>query len=115
MATDILMHSKRVNAMEFDVLLEPMMGTKFRASCMYPFHTVAEGETRELALDQLRQVIVKQLDDGAEIVRMRIENTKPVVRLPQWPRDNVSKQWLRAIEEVREEANRAEGIELIPS
>lgn len=100
--------------MEFDVLLEPLMGTKFRASCTYPFHTVAEGETREMALDKLRQDIVKQLDHGAEIVRMHIESKK-IVRLPQWPRDDVSKLWLRAIEEVREEANRAEGIELTPS
>lgn len=98
--------------MEFAVLLKPMNGSKYRATCAAPFYSEAEGETREQALEQLRQQIQEQVDDGTEIVQMKINSPTPTPQLPLWPDDEITQEWLRAIDEVRREANIKEGIEV---
>jgi len=95
--------------MEFTVLLKPTKGLRYRATCASLFHTEVEGETREQALEQLRQQIQEQMDDGTEIIQMKI-NGGTSNPLPLWPDDEITQKWLKAIKEVRQEADAEEGI-----
>lgn len=95
--------------MEFAVILKPMKGLRYRATCASPFHSEAEGATREQALELLRKQIQEQMEDGTEIVQMKI-NGGVSSQLPLWPDDEIARKWLRAIEEVRKAADVEDGI-----
>jgi hypothetical protein len=57
--------------MEITVLLEPMNARGYRATSLVPTRLVAEGPTREEALDRLSKLVQQQFAIG-ELVRLEV-------------------------------------------
>lgn len=91
--------------MELSVLIEPTSADSFRASCGEPIPTTAEGATRDEALGRLRERIEARVRGGAEVVRLRIDLTRPSV--PIWPNDQFTRDWLAGIAAARAAADSA--------
>ena len=87
--------------MELSVLIEPVNGTKFRASCGHPFQSSVEADSRDEAMALLKKDIVQQIKRGAEVVNMRIE-IHPAVKHPILPDDDITKEWMRELARIRE-------------
>jgi hypothetical protein len=85
--------------MEIAVLIEPHSNQGFRASCRAPFEETAFGLTREAALDGLRHLLSQRLQTGAEIVRLNLHGEAR--RIPHWPDDEFTRDWLAAIAQAR--------------
>jgi len=75
--------------MDIPILLEPANGTGFRATTFVPLHLVAEGATRDAALDHLRTLVQDRLA-GAEIATLHVPmNTDhPLLKLAGTWRDH---------------------------
>ena len=57
--------------MDVSVVLQPLSGTGFRASCDGPLPASVEGATRDEALAKLQAEVRRRLD-GVEIIRLTI-------------------------------------------
>jgi hypothetical protein len=57
--------------MDITVLLEPLDSRGFRATSLVPTRLVAEGTTREEALDRLRELVRTQFGQG-EVVQVQV-------------------------------------------
>ena len=90
--------------MELSVLIEPIAGDTFRATSGEPFHETAEGNTREQALERLREQITARVRGGGEVVRLQI-NLTPTRQTPLWPNDQFTADWLEGIAAARSAAN----------
>ena len=68
--------------MDIPVLLEPANGTGFRATTFAPLHLVAEGNTRDEALDHLRALVQSRLA-GSEIAILQVPlvSESPLLKL----------------------------------
>jgi hypothetical protein len=68
--------------MDIPILLEPANGTGFRATTFVPLHLVAEGTTRDEALDHLRTLVESRLA-GAEIATLQVplSSDNPLLKL----------------------------------
>ena len=60
--------------MQIPVLIEPVAGNGFRARGCEPFALVAEGATRQEALEKLREQLQQRLQGGAEIVSLQVQD-----------------------------------------
>ncbi|GAB4460356.1 MAG: hypothetical protein OHK0029_24200 [Armatimonadaceae bacterium] len=60
---------------EYAALVEPA-DDKYRAIASAPFNVVAFGKTEKEALEQLDEEVRKRLQQGAKVVRRRIEETQ---------------------------------------
>lgn len=89
--------------MELSVLIEPTATEGYRASCGEPIPASAEGATRDEALGRLRERIEARVRGGAEVVRLRIDLTRPSV--PIWPIDQFTRDWMAGIAAARAAAD----------
>ncbi len=89
--------------MEFAVLVQQLSGNGYRASCGEPLVATAEGATRDEALAKLR-VCLESQTKGAEIVRLTIPR---ISKVPIWPDDQFTRDWLEGIAAVRAAADSA--------
>jgi len=88
--------------MDISVVLERVENNGFRARCGDPIPAVAEGPTREVALDRLRGVLTERFAGGMEVVSLRFSNPlTPRI----WPDDAFTHSWLQGIEEARQAAD----------
>ena len=85
--------------MELSVLIQQVSGNGSRASCGEPLVAIAEGATRDEALAKLRADLVTRAV-GVEIVKMTI-SMKPISRVPVWPDDDITRDWLEGIAAAR--------------
>lgn len=90
---------------EVSVIVEPVNGTGFRASCGAPLSASAEGVSREEALERLRAQLEGRFQHGAEVVRMRIGD-RAIPATPVWPDDDLTQTWLQGIADARAAADR---------
>lgn len=89
---------------EVSVIVEPVNGTGFRASCGAPVSASAEGASREEALERLRAQLEGRFRHGAEVVCLRIgDRTLPATAV--WPDDDLTRTWLQGIADARAAAN----------
>ena len=88
--------------MDVSVVLQPLSGVGFRASCGDPLPMSVEGSTREEALAKIRAEVVRRLG-GGEIIRLHIPfpPTEPI-----WPDDQFTRDWLEGIEAARAAADK---------
>jgi hypothetical protein len=89
---------------EVAVVIEPIAGNGFRASSSEPLPAVAEGPSREEAVERLRTALEDRLRCGAEVIRLRIGARGK--HGPVWPDDALTTAWLQGITEARNEADR---------
>jgi hypothetical protein len=101
-------------AMRIPVLIQPVPGIGFQARGGEPFALTAEGSTREEALRQLREMIVQQIDAGAEVTTLEVSDTgssspiSPGLEPPWAPfagmfqDDPLFDEWQEAIAEYRQ-------------
>jgi predicted RNase H-like HicB family nuclease len=90
--------------MQIPVLIEPIAGNGYRARGAEPFAHVAEGPTREAALNKLKEQLQARLQAGAEIVTLDL----PAAHHP-WmefagmysPDDPLVQDWKEAMAEYR--------------
>jgi hypothetical protein len=89
--------------MDMTVVLQPLSGAGFRASCIDPLPASVEGATREEALAKIRAEVVRQLD-AVEIVRIPLPPPPP--KEPIWPDDEFTRDWLEGIAAARAAADK---------
>lgn len=90
--------------MEITVLVEPVSGDGFRAICPEPLRLEANAPTREEAVDKVRQLIEARLGDGAEVVQLRIGNSRHELApfAGMLKDDPLLSSWKAAMEQYRE-------------
>lgn len=89
--------------MDVTVVLEPLSGVGFRASCVDPLPASVEGATRDEALGKLQAEVRRRLD-GAEIIRIQIP--APPSKNPLWPDDEITRDVLEGIAAARAAADK---------
>jgi predicted RNase H-like HicB family nuclease len=100
--------------MQITVLVEPLNGNGYRASSNTPVGLIAEGSTREQALDSLRELIKQRLANGAELTQVEVGPPPE----PAWKKfqsdlgmdDPLFKDWQAAVEEYRRQRDVEDGI-----
>lgn len=93
--------------MEVAVVIHRINGIGFRAATGDPLPASAEGTSREEALGKLRAILEERMRTGAELVRLRIAESKPSNAAPIWPDDDLTRDWLAGIADVRRTADQA--------
>lgn len=93
--------------MDIPVLIEPVAGNGFRARGCEPFALVAEGATREEALQKVREQLQDRLQAGAQIVPMAVPGQEnPWVKFAGMFKDDpLFDDWQAAIAENRRKAD----------
>jgi predicted RNase H-like HicB family nuclease len=89
--------------MEVSVVLERVENNGYRARCGEPIALSADGETREEALNRLRDALAAKVAAGLEVVRIRVPTFTP--DRPLWPDDEFTRAWLEGIAEARRQAD----------
>lgn len=93
--------------MDIPILLEPANGTGFRATTFVPLHLVAEGKTRDEALDHLRTLVQSRLA-GAEIAMLQVPlvSDNPLLKLAgTWRNHPDADEFEKNIREYRQEVD----------
>jgi predicted RNase H-like HicB family nuclease len=96
--------------MRISVLIEPVPGHGYRAKGGEPFDLIAEGATRDEALQKLRELIERRVSAGAEIVTLDV----PVADHPWLPfagmfrDDPLVEEWKQTMAELRRQADATE-------
>jgi len=99
--------------MQIPILIEPLPdGRGFRAKAGDPFSLSAEGPTRDEAIRCLRAQLNGRLRAGAEILPMELPSSNPWTDLAGFlPDDELTREWMRTLEENRRKANEsADGL-----
>lgn len=91
---------------EVSVVIEPVAGNGFRASCGEPIRVSAEGASRDEALERLRLTLEDRVRDGVEVVRLRVGGGRVVPAAPVWPDDDLTRAWLEGVADTRAAADR---------
>jgi hypothetical protein len=93
--------------MQIPVLIEPLPeGRGFRARAGEPLDLSAEGPTKAAAIQELQQAARGRLAAGAEVVPMELATGNPWVDLAGFlPDDELTRQWMEALQENRRKAN----------
>ena len=86
---------------EVSVVVEPVAGNGYRASCAEPLPATAEGASREEAVERLRSTLEERLKGGAEVVRVRVGDRGA----PVWPDDDLTRAWLAGVADARADAD----------
>lgn len=95
--------------MRISVLIEPVPGNGYRARGGEPFAMMAEGATRDDALQRLRKLIEGKVSAGAEIVTLDV----PVAEHPWLPfagmfrDDPLVEEWKETMAELRRQEDEA--------
>jgi predicted RNase H-like HicB family nuclease len=96
--------------MRISVLIEPVSGHGYRAKGCEPFDLIAEGATRDEALQKLRELIEARVSAGAEIVTLEV----PVAEHARnafagvFRDDPLVEEWKQTMAELRRQADAAE-------
>jgi predicted RNase H-like HicB family nuclease len=96
--------------MRISVLIEPLPGNGYQANAGDPFRLTAIGPTREAAVRKLQEAIRNKLAGGAELTTVDVGPTEhPLARFTGiWREDDpVIEEWRKAVEEYRQEVDRA--------
>jgi hypothetical protein len=91
--------------MQIPVLVEPVAAAGFRARSGEPLPLSAEGTTREEALSKLKELLNKQMQNGAELTTLEVGVCEHPLAgiIGMWsPDDPVIAEWQQAIEEYRQ-------------
>ena len=90
--------------MELPILIEPLVERPgFNAHLGAPFDLAAEADTAEAAVEQLTQAVKARLRSGAMVGSISL----PTVPRRSWlPNDEVTQEWLRAIQEYRDRCDK---------
>lgn len=98
--------------MRISILIEPVPGNGYRAMGGEPLGLVAEGATRDMALQKLRELIDKRVAAGAEIISIDLPETKidhPWLHYWGMFRDDpLLPEWKEAMAEYRREVEAAD-------
>lgn len=98
--------------MKISVLIEPLNGKGFRATGGEPLAIIAEGATREEALDRLKAEVQARLKAGAEIVSLEVEPEEhPLLKYAGMYKDDpMFEEWIQAIEDYRDQVDKDDSI-----
>ena len=95
--------------MQIPVTLERVSGNGYRASCDQPGRLVAEGATRETALQNLRAILEKSFPNGVELKSIEFEvrdEINPWIEFAgMFQNDPYFDEWQQAIAENRRKAD----------
>jgi predicted RNase H-like HicB family nuclease len=96
--------------MELPVLIERLPdGTHYSARLGEPFNLTAEGSSPDDAQHRLTDALRRRLEQGAEL---RSISVRPVASPPPeggWlPNDELTREWLQAVRQFRDEADEAD-------
>jgi len=96
--------------MELPVLIERLPdGVHYTARLGEPFNLTVEAPTPEEAQDRIREAVRRRLDQGAELRAISVRASSPAPpeggRLPD---DELTREWLQAVRQVRDEADEAD-------
>ena len=103
--------------MQIPVLIEPLPdGRGFRARAGEPLDLAGEGPTKAAALRELQEAARGKLTGGAEVVPLELATGNPWLDLAGFlPDDELTRQWLDALQENRQRANESpDGLLLMP-
>jgi len=91
--------------MQITVLVEPMNGQGFRASCGEPFRATAEAATREEVLKKLQDELQARLKNGAEVVTLEVSDKEhPWLKFAGMYKDDpLFDEWKQAMAEYRDQ------------
>lgn len=91
--------------MRIPILVLPIPGNKYQARAGEPFSSCAEGDTRDEAVQKLKDQIASYLVAGAEIRQLEFpENEHPLKRFAGMLRDEpLFDEWQKAISDRRRE------------
>jgi hypothetical protein len=95
--------------MDIPILVEPVANNGFRAVSGEPLRLETEASTREQAIEQLRELIVRRLQSGAELLTLPVETTvHPLARFAgSLEGDPLAEAWREAIDEYRQQKDAA--------
>jgi hypothetical protein len=92
--------------MEISILVEPVVGSGFRAISGSPLDLVAIAPTREEAIEKVQNLIQRRLSSGAEVVSVRIGDGHPLARHAGIFKDDpLVPAWKEAMRQSREQAS----------
>jgi hypothetical protein len=94
----------RREAMQVPVVLERMSGNGYRATGVEPLGLVAEGASREEALQKLSDLLADKIRSGVEVVLLEVPGANNPWRKAAgiWDKDDpLVQEWRKAIEEYR--------------
>jgi len=96
--------------MQIPVLIESVKSNGYRVTTGQPLAMIAEGATREEALQQLQQALQKRLSSGAEIVPFELSSAAhPLAPYAGMFKDNpLFDAWQQAIADYRQADEEAE-------
>ncbi len=104
--------------MRISVLIEPVPGKGYRARGGEPLVLIAEGATRDEALQNLREQIEKRIAGGAEIVSIDLPEQKPAHALLPYAGmiqdDPLVEEWKQAMAEYRHQVYVADSDQAKP-
>jgi hypothetical protein len=104
--------------MRISVLIEPVPGNGYRARGSEPLGLIAEGPTRDKALEKLRELIDERVAGGAEIVSIDLPEQKPShAWLPyagMLKDDPLVEEWKQAMAEYRHQVDLADSEQTKP-
>ena len=104
--------------MRISVLIEPVPGNGYRARGSEPLGLIAEGATRDKALQKLRELIDERVAAGAEIVSIDLPEQKPAhAWLPyagMLQGDPLVEEWKQAMAEYRRQVDLADSEQTKP-
>jgi hypothetical protein len=94
--------------MEIPVLIEPVAGNGYRAKSGEPLAFTVEGSTRDVALQNLKELIARRLGNGSEIVSVTVADDKnPWAAMAGIfdPNDPDVQEWIEIMAENRRKAD----------
>ena len=104
--------------MRISVLIEPVSGKRYRARGSEPLGLIAEGATRDEALQNLRDQIEERVAGGAESVSIDLPEQRPA---HAWLRsagmiqdDPLVEEWKQAMVEYRRQVDLADSEQSKP-
>jgi hypothetical protein len=91
--------------MEIQVLIDPIANNRYRACGGPPFPFIAEGDTPQDAVQNLRQLIQDRLKSGSELIQVNVpvEEDNPWLKMAgMWDKnDPLVQEWKEIIRENR--------------
>lgn len=99
--------------MQIPVAVEPIPLGGFRAETAPPFTAMAEGSTREEAVEKVRDELNKQLEQGKVVmIEVGLNTENPWLKMAGTLKDNpIVDEWRAAVEEYRRQRDIEDGIE----
>jgi hypothetical protein len=99
---------------ELPVVIEPLPdGSGFTAQLAAPFHLSASAATAEEAHQQIAVLLQRRLQEGMELRTLTVPVAGPAAAGGGWlPDDELTRDWLRLVEQYRAECDAADRARL---